>query len=253
MLLQILIIGHLIGDFFLQPAKLAEKKSNSIKFLLLHSLIYLSIFAILSFLFINWLYALISFLIISVSHFLIDWLRMHLDRKISNEKFHFFSFVFDQLLHLSIITITNYVFSLSNRTNSVFKQILCCINTQNIILYILLIAIILTPTAVFIKKLFLCLFGKAEASLQETDTSESSANVSTINVGNLIGQLERVIISVLLLVGQYGVVGLVLTAKSIARFKQLENKDFAEKYLVGTLFSILIAIVSTLIIKSLLI
>ena len=46
--------------------------------------------------------------------------------------------------------------------------------------------------------------------------------------------------------------GFVLTAKSIARFKQMENKDFAEKYLIGTLTSFLIALISVLILKELL-
>ncbi|NLL73630.1 MAG: hypothetical protein GX237_08895 [Clostridiales bacterium] len=59
--------------------------------------------------------------------------------------------------------------------------------------------------------------------------------------------LEREIIFVLGSMGQFGVIGFVLTAKSIARFKQLEDKDFAEKYLVGTLLSSLIGIVSAVI------
>ena len=51
---------------------------------------------------------------------------------------------------------------------------------------------------------------------------------------------------------QFGVIGFVLTAKSIARFKQMENKDFAEKYLIGTLTSFLIVLISVLILKGLL-
>ncbi|HOD90893.1 MAG TPA: DUF3307 domain-containing protein, partial [Thermotogota bacterium] len=34
----------------------------------------------------------------------------------------------------------------------------------------------------------------------------------------------------------------ILTAKSLARFKQLNDRDFAEYYLIGTLFSVLIAL-----------
>lgn len=49
--------------------------------------------------------------------------------------------------------------------------------------------------------------------------------------------------------GLYGSIALVLTAKSLARFKQLENKEFAEKYLVGTLISLIIAILALLVIK----
>lgn len=61
-------------------------------------------------------------------------------------------------------------------------------------------------------------------------------------IGSLIGILEREIILMLGLMQQFGAIGFVLTAKSLARYKQLEDKDFAEKYLVGTLLSAFIAI-----------
>ena len=51
---------------------------------------------------------------------------------------------------------------------------------------------------------------------------------------------------------QFGLIGFVLTAKSIARFKQMENKNFAEKYLIGTLTSFLIVLITVLILKGLL-
>ena len=47
-------------------------------------------------------------------------------------------------------------------------------------------------------------------------------------------------------------IGFVLTAKSIARFKQMEDKNFAEKYLIGTLTSFLIVLITVLILKGLL-
>ena len=51
---------------------------------------------------------------------------------------------------------------------------------------------------------------------------------------------------------QFGLIGFVLTAKSIARFKQMEDKNFAEKYLIGTLTSFLIVLIAILILKGLL-
>jgi hypothetical protein len=65
-----------------------------------------------------------------------------------------------------------------------------------------------------------------------------------LRVGRLIGILERLMIFGLALSGQYGAIGFVLTAKSIVRFKEMENRQFAEYYLVGTLFSSLIALLS---------
>ena len=49
---------------------------------------------------------------------------------------------------------------------------------------------------------------------------------------------------ILLHMGQYAMIGLVLTAKSIARFKRIQqDQGFAEYYLIGTLLSTLISIV----------
>ena len=59
---------------------------------------------------------------------------------------------------------------------------------------------------------------------------------------SLIGVLERIIILTLWLNGQLGAIGFVLAAKSLARFNQLSDRNFAEKYLVGTLLSVVIAL-----------
>ena len=62
--------------------------------------------------------------------------------------------------------------------------------------------------------------------------------------GRKIGILERWMILGLVCAGQWGAVGLVLTAKSIARFKKMDQQAFAEVYLVGTMTSILVAMLS---------
>ena len=42
--------------------------------------------------------------------------------------------------------------------------------------------------------------------------------------------------------GQYAAIALVFTAKSVVRFKDFENRDFAEYYLYGTLMSVVTAV-----------
>ena len=42
----------------------------------------------------------------------------------------------------------------------------------------------------------------------------------------------------------FAILGLVLAAKSIARFKELERQAFADYYLIGTLASLLVAVAS---------
>jgi hypothetical protein len=63
-----------------------------------------------------------------------------------------------------------------------------------------------------------------------------------LEVGSLIGSLERWLILFLGVAGLWGSVGLVVAAKSVARFEELKQRPFAEYFLVGTLTSVLVAI-----------
>jgi hypothetical protein len=65
-------------------------------------------------------------------------------------------------------------------------------------------------------------------------------------VGATIGVLERLLIVTLLLVGADAAIGFVIAAKTIARFRLLDDRDFAEYYLLGTLASVSVAIVTAL-------
>jgi hypothetical protein len=70
--------------------------------------------------------------------------------------------------------------------------------------------------------------------------------------GAIIGFLERGLVLTFVLLNQYTAIGLILTAKSIARYKELDNRRFAEYFLIGTLSSMLFAILIGLAAKSLL-
>ncbi|MFP3948142.1 MAG: DUF3307 domain-containing protein [Longimicrobiales bacterium] len=74
--------------------------------------------------------------------------------------------------------------------------------------------------------------------LEEAEDASSGLRGS----GRLIGILERTITLVLIVLGQWAAIVLLLAAKSIARFEELKDRRFAEYYLVGTLTSILVAI-----------
>ena len=80
--------------------------------------------------------------------------------------------------------------------------------------------------------------------------SEQNTDDEHVNAGTIIGILERVIVVVLVLMKAAAAIGFVLTAKSIARIKQLENDDnFIERYLVGTLLSVAGAIAAVLLLS----
>ncbi|MGH7699792.1 MAG: hypothetical protein ACREMJ_04630 [Gemmatimonadales bacterium] len=60
--------------------------------------------------------------------------------------------------------------------------------------------------------------------------------------GRIIGVLERALALTLLLLGQYGALGFVVAAKALARFRALDDRDFAEYFVIGTLASLLHAL-----------
>lgn len=64
------------------------------------------------------------------------------------------------------------------------------------------------------------------------------------NAGRVIGILERVFIYYFVLNAQFEAMGLILAAKSFARFRELEERKFAEYVLIGTLLSALLAMLT---------
>lgn len=69
------------------------------------------------------------------------------------------------------------------------------------------------------------------------------------NRGRVIGLLERVLIYSFVLGGQFGAIGFVLAAKGFTRFKELENRSFAEYVLIGTLLSSGLAMVAGMLVR----
>lgn len=63
-------------------------------------------------------------------------------------------------------------------------------------------------------------------------------------VGRRIGTIERWLILLLIVTKNVSSLGLVITAKSIVRYPQLGDKEFAEYYLFGTLLSVVLALAS---------
>src|SRR5207249_2085497 len=61
-------------------------------------------------------------------------------------------------------------------------------------------------------------------------------------VAVVIAWLERAITMTLVFIGQFGALGLVIAAKALTRFRALDDRDFAEYVLIGTLASLLFAL-----------
>ena len=74
-----------------------------------------------------------------------------------------------------------------------------------------------------------------------------SPAASAARIGATIGVLERLVIVALVLTGAEAAIGFVIAAKTLARFRQLDDRQFAEYYLLGTLASVTLALGSALI------
>lgn len=102
--------------------------------------------------------------------------------------------------------------------------------SEDFLKWTLLLIIILKPININFKIVF-----------QKYAPEESNDDKFTIEgAGAMIGNLERLLIAILIYYNQFGAIGLVFTAKSVARFDKI-SKDpiFAEYYLIGSLYSIL--------------
>lgn len=262
MRLYVLLIAHMLADFTLQTNEMAEKKKTERKFLWRHCEIYAVVMAVGCFSCMGIAPAFGMSVVIGITHLLIDWVRTKYDGKLeTDEGGHaenvsgaksedrnmkaLVSFLIDQVLHIGIILFACWLLRnqklegwlVSLTKNAELKQFLREIlwegcTLDQLLRYSLLFVMIMDPASVLVSKLSDVTSGQKKKTGQDKN-----------HTGSLIGKLERLIIVLLVMYDGYGGVGLVLTAKSMARYKKLEKQEFAEPYLVGTLSSTAIAMV----------
>ncbi|PLR91136.1 DUF3307 domain-containing protein [Bacillus sp. T33-2] len=74
-------------------------------------------------------------------------------------------------------------------------------------------------------------------------------NKHDLSRGKLIGYIERLLVILLTYYSAYPAIAFIVTAKSIARFKQMDDRDWAEYFLLGTLTSMFLAIAFGIILR----
>lgn len=285
-ILLLMLLAHLVGDYLLQWRRLAEDKERGDRLaLLLHVLLYALAMNIV-FRCVPWNRALPTWAILSVSHGIIDVLRVRADKKWTGPQARLVSFCVDQLLHLGLIVLCWRLFLQGQRTEF-FVWLSMQTWFRPALRYALLLGVIWQPTAILVRKVLALLPPpkeaearkeapkeapeaapaasetapeEAEAAAEQVEPAAAEAPVTPeapaaqeerdFRSGELIGKLERVIVAALVLAGAASAIGFVLTAKSVARFKQMEDRNFAERYLVGTLLSVCVALAAALALKN---
>lgn len=226
-LLLLQLIAHLLGDFVFQSEKNAnDKNSKGLKsrWLPWHTLIiFITSWAL------SWSFAFfLPAIFISLTHWIIDANKHYLSKIDFLARWQFF---IDQFVHLIIISGVVFLFSYCSPIKPFFNLYLLTI----IFTYIF----IFKPANILIGEIFK--FYKIP--IPEKEGLE--------NAGKLIGDCERVLILTLILCNHIEVVGFVLAAKSILRYKEsnaVESTNTSssavktEYILTGTLLSFGIAI-----------
>lgn len=296
-LISLLLLGHVLSDFYFQNDVISKQKKDFKRVLILHGIIYFFVTLSLTLPFFS-IKILSRLLILNITHIAIDYLKiiyqnkqcrlfktilMFLFTKMkvpyndedSMRRSDILSFLTDQCLHILCIfiifpTVTSLDF------NNLFYKVLSELSIN----YPIFIGLSNTQTAYFILMSAFILFiinggtiisrlvldpyldAKQDNSSENIDfttkdtlqtdpttdkhvESNETNNVKAkidMKAGKIIGVLERLLIFSLIISNNYTVIAIVIAAKTAVRFKNLENQRFSEYYLIGTLSSVIVAL-----------
>lgn len=220
-LLILQLLAHLVSDFYLQTEKSCKSKADNAfksRHLYFHALITFACAWLFSMCFGYWWAA----LLIAMLHLVIDGLKS----VCKNLKGAFF---YDQLLHLAVIVAVVITF------NNIGKISLpTWLPETKVLLWMVAFVFCLRPANFIIQNIF------KEAKISIPDCGKEQ---SLPNAGRVIGNVERMLTLVFVMLGQYEAIGFLLAAKSLLRFRETDTVK-SEYVLVGTLLSFGIAILS---------
>ena len=252
--LLLLLIGHILGDYYLQTQAMADKKEQENKTLLRHCLVYALPFIGLAGLYqFNGDFIRAAFWAVLI-HCIIDSgkaaLMKRRDRKLKTRPVSGSGKVYllDQMIHwLSLIFIAFFLREKLKQLTpwpvieAMFTEFSYTLGGA--LRWLLAILLIYRPSNITFIKLFSIY--KPEEIPGESAEQEpiSFKERQKLKAGGIIGVLEKMISLIFLSVAQYMAIGLILTAKSIARYDKIsKSSTFAEYYLIGTLTSIIMVL-----------
>jgi len=208
-----MLVGHLVADFWFQPASWIESRREhgwKSKYLLLHAILASVIPVLLTLQVKVWWFIPVIF----VTHYFIDYLK-------SRTSDNLWAFLADQVLHIGILFGLSAVVAFHPVPDQSVK----------FWIYVAGFVLVTTPASIFIGKF-----------LQPITKTENRA--LKIDASAWIGIIERVLILIFILAGQFQAIGFLVAAKSIFRFSEInkEGNPKAEYFLLGTLVSFLVAV-----------
>lgn len=241
----LLLLSHIIGDFYFQTEEMARQKKENADWVYIHCFCYWLALMIVSLPMISRKVVIFG-CIASMAHLTIDVMKYHYvhlvraDAEITvNEDKKIF--ILDQVLHILCLIVIAYFFTVTGggisvgiHVNRFFSVI--GLPKMECLSWITALLLINKPANIAISRMLMVY------RPDDKDAERKRVN----NAGRLIGSLERMIMLIFISIGQYSAIGLVLTAKSIARYDKIaKDPEFAEYYLLGTLLSTAAAIIAS--------
>lgn len=222
-----LILSHLLTDFILQPNSWVQDRQN--KHFLSPKLYLHGAVTVLLALFMIGISYWPTLLVILISHVAIDGWKSYQRQTAAY-------FLIDQALHLLVIFICWYAtFFNTAAIASIWQQLNQHPKWWKAITGFVFVTV---PAGILIGQL----------TRQWRDKIENAESLA--NAGKWIGMAERTIILIFVLQNQFAAIGLLVAAKGIIRFNEKDRPEVKTEYLVvGTLLSIVIAVVTGLLIQ----
>ena len=220
------LIIHVVADFYLLSIGLGAEKESKDKAFAWHTVVYATVM-LLSALALTLIQGdprmICAGYALSALHAAADLLKYRISKakRMGSPDAQAWLYLSDQLFHMLCIVFIMNRFTATLPIPSLTLR------------WILLLSLIHKPANISFKKI-----------LSKYEVSGDAGKPDTLpGAGAVIGSLERVLCAIFIGLGQYASIGLIYTAKSIARFKKIEeNPKFAEYYLIGTLYSILFVV-----------
>jgi hypothetical protein len=234
--LALLFLGHVLGDFVFQTDELATSK-HRFRPLLSHAGIVLVVHVVT---FVPLLTPRTALVVgfVGVSHLLIDAVSARVRRRKTASATLFLG---DQLAHLLVILVG---WSLMDASAWTVAPVVTALGGVDGLPWSEM-----TTAALYVSA-FVFAHEGGNAIVRGVLPEEGPESTGDdLEAGSLIGSLERWIVLLLGLAGRWESVALVVAAKSVARFEELKKRAFAEYFLVGTLASVLVAIVLVVVVS----
>ena len=239
-----LYLAHLLTDFVLQSDRMvtSKKRGAALAYLEHGAIHFFSAALFLGFAIPSLatrldFYA--SILGLTLVHLGIDWLKIRLVRSEMVED-GAATFLGDQAVHALTIVLTAWLI-----TRPPFGTLLAKVHwAQSAIEKPLLVSVIYVGVIFgggYVIRFLTKPLTKQDMSILGETTNEMQ------NAGLYIGWLERFVVLTALVLQSPATVGLILTAKSIARYPEMKSVRFAEYFLIGTLLSMSLGIIGGLI------